>query len=123
MGDRVATADALADLLRLRADLDAVISRLWPVLRDADADLVAAIQAATGNQTFAAGDLWAASQRLRAAAKATGQPLPSLPEAIDAANIRSSLVLGRWLAKQPEIERQGRDERGAMWVVRRPDDG
>lgn len=112
----------LAELLRLRGELDALIGHLRPVLRDADADLRAAIVASTGDQAFAAGGLWTASERLRAAAKATGQTLPDLPDAIDAANVHSSVALGRWLARQPTAERLGRDEAGVLWMLR-PDDG
>lgn len=108
----------LGDLLRLRSELDTLILRLRPVLRDAEADLLAAIRAAAGDQAFAAGNLWATAERLRAAARATGQPLPALPDALDAVGIQSSIALGCWLSRQPAIERLGRDESGVLWLVR-----
>ena len=116
-------AAILADLLRVRSEIDRLVEALVPMLRDTDADLRHALHDFTGGAAFTASEVWTAIEAMQRAARAEGAPPSDLSALLDAAGIGSAGDLGRWLARQDSgVQRAPKGRDGVVWQIRPPRD-
>jgi DNA-directed RNA polymerase specialized sigma54-like protein len=103
-----------------QARIELMLAQILPVrLNSADRDLLQMIAAMQGKGGFWAKELWATVQDLRAAAEASGEPIPDIAQAFDDLGLTSVKSLGRWLAAQDTsvVERSEKTRDGILWQV------